>query len=153
MNPCTHRRKRKPQNHQSVLKTLLWIHCGKLDYFLDRQVKSAGWVAASQFTTGALSPPSFGNWNQEHLTLPSPAKLQTQAQHWSCLNVSAKKPQLAQNTESPWGSLPTLWETATIAVAEPLLPDHSVDIYFCPNPFIQYRWSYCPQCFWSFSVI
>lgn len=40
-----------------------------------------------------------------------PANLQIKAQHWSWLNISARRPQLAQNTESPWVSLPTFWET------------------------------------------
>jgi len=40
------------------------------------------------------------NQNQDHLTPALPADLQTEGQSWSCLNISAKMPQLAQSTES-----------------------------------------------------
>lgn len=72
---------------------------------------------ASRSTWGA----SRSTWSTipHHITEPKsatphptlPGNLQIKAQHWSCLNISAKRPQLAQNTESPGVSLPTFWET------------------------------------------
>lgn len=51
-------------------------------------------------------------WTETRAPHPTlPANPQIKAQRWSWLNISAKKPQLAQNTESPWVSLPTFWET------------------------------------------
>lgn len=70
------------------------------------RVGGSSWV----HTPGAPSPPP--QWTETRTAHPTlPVNLQIKAQHWSCLNTSAKRPQLVQNTESPWVSLPTFWET------------------------------------------
>lgn len=105
-----HWRKRTPKNHYSVLKILIWIHMGKAGLFPSwsggaSRVGGSPWVHTCSTIPTAL----WTETRAPHPTLPS--NPQIKARRWSWLNISAKKPQLAQNTESPWVSLPTFWET------------------------------------------
>lgn len=150
INSCMHWRKKTPKNRHSVLKILLWIRLGKAVLFPSwfSRVGGSPWVHSwSTIPTTPL------NWNQNtssHLACEP-------VNQSSALVLPKYKCKEASISSKHWKPLSVfaylLGNYATTAVAETLLPDHSADFYFCSSPFIKYRWSYCLQCFWSFSVM
>lgn len=153
MNSCTQWRKRTPKNHHSVLNILVWIHLGKLGYFLAGQGEPAGVPGEPAGVPGAPSPTTSLN-QISNVSSHLARKPANQSSALVLPKYKCKEASISSKHWKPWSVFAhLLGNYATITVAETLLPDHSADFCFCSRPFIKYRWSYCLQCFWSFSVM